>query len=151
VHHAQNISALELDPRDKLWKVVGGCANISALPNITFIIGNHKFPLRPDQYVMQARARLNWHLPPVLAHWEPLTVGLQGVPLMPCSPPGSTPCSIKTAARLKTDSVRKVVPVITGTICRMRHAWKHACRSVHEGMAVSMSGHVMLTATLLAR
>ena len=54
--NAQRISALAFDPADRLWKVIGGCANISALPNITFIIGGHKFPLRPDQYVMQARA-----------------------------------------------------------------------------------------------
>ena len=54
---AQNISALAQDPRDGLWKVVGGCSNITALPNITFILGGHPLPLRPDQYIMQVD---NW-------------------------------------------------------------------------------------------
>ena len=49
----QNITGLEYDANDQLWKVVGGCANISDLPNITFTLGGHQFPLTPTQYLLQ--------------------------------------------------------------------------------------------------
>ena len=49
----QNITGLEYDPNDNLWKVIGGCANISGLPNMTFTLGGHQFPLTPAQYLLQ--------------------------------------------------------------------------------------------------
>ena len=50
---SQNITGLEYDPNDNLFKVIGGCANISGLPNITFTLGKHQFPLTPAQYLLQ--------------------------------------------------------------------------------------------------
>ena len=49
----QNITGLTYSPDDNLWIVAGGCSNLTQLDNVTFTLGEHRFLLRPDQYVLQ--------------------------------------------------------------------------------------------------
>ncbi len=44
----------------KTWRVDGGCANVDAMPAVTFIMGGNQFSLGPRQYIIQvgATARL---------------------------------------------------------------------------------------------
>ena len=49
----QNITGLTYVPESNLWTVDAGCGNLTALDNITITLGYDKFPLRPDQYVLQ--------------------------------------------------------------------------------------------------
>ena len=51
----QNITGLTYAPDDNLWTVDGGCSNLTQLDNVTFTLGQHRFLLRPDQYVLQVR------------------------------------------------------------------------------------------------
>ncbi|CAK0736944.1 hypothetical protein CVIRNUC_000829 [Coccomyxa viridis] len=48
-----NITGLTYSPDDNLWIVDGGCSNLTQLDNVTFTLGEHRFLLRPDQYVLQ--------------------------------------------------------------------------------------------------
>ena len=50
---SQNITGLTYVPESNLWTVDAGCANLTALENITITLGFNKFTLRPDQYVLQ--------------------------------------------------------------------------------------------------
>ena len=81
-------------PDDNLWIVDGGCSNLTQLDNVTFTLGEHRFLLRPDQYVLQVQ------LPrPVLLHrpsshtverlWVARHAGLR-----PCSLPCQTPLAV---------------------------------------------------------
>ena len=82
----QNITGLTYSPDDNLWIVDGGCSNLTQLDNVTFTLGEHRFLLRPDQYVLQvqlprasAQASLSYSAAPLggAPHWsQPLPIAL---------------------------------------------------------------------------
>ena len=49
----QSVPGITLVRESGALEIVGGCSNISSLPNITFALGTGNFSLTPQQYIVQ--------------------------------------------------------------------------------------------------
>ena len=53
LHAAQALPGVSYSRQTGSFQVIGGCANITALPNLTVTLGSRNFTLTPQNYVIQ--------------------------------------------------------------------------------------------------
>ena len=90
----QNITGLTYSPDDNLWIVDGGCSNLTQLDNVTFTLGEHRFLLRPDQYVLQVQLPRPVLLRSPSSHTVERLWVARHAGLRPCSLPCQTPLAV---------------------------------------------------------
>ncbi len=54
----QSVPGITLGRESGALEIIGGCSNISSLPNITFALGTGNFSLTPQQYIVQVQPKV---------------------------------------------------------------------------------------------